>query len=69
MAIPYNKEKYCPGCNNVFECKAGTIADCQCSSIKMNEQERSFLAQHYQDCLCAAACLLKMKAAYRNEAL
>ena len=66
MTLHQHKQKHCPSCNAVFECKAETITECQCHSITMDERERNYIAQYYQDCLCAA-CLVKMKAACTNE--
>ena len=62
-----HEHKHCPLCNNRFECKAGSILLCQCIKIEMGEQERNFITEQYQDCLCAA-CLKEIKADFhRNQ--
>lgn len=52
--------KQCPSCGKYFECKVGDVAHCQCSAIVLNENDRSFLARVYGDCLCIK-CLTKVK--------
>jgi hypothetical protein len=51
---------YCPRCQAAFECKVGTIQECQCNGIPFNEAEKAHIAAHYQECLCRN-CLLAMK--------
>lgn len=55
-----HEEKYCPRCNKMFECKAGSITQCQCSSVQLTVAERSFIEKHYNDCLCLV-CLIELK--------
>lgn len=55
-----HEEKYCPRCRSAFECKVGDVAQCQCSGIGMSPEERQFIADRYQDCLCRK-CLLELK--------
>lgn len=57
--------KYCPRCHSTFECKAGSISLCQCSKIILNEREKEYLNQNYNDCLCAA-CLREIKNILEN---
>ena len=57
-----HETKVCASCNTPFECKVGNIAQCQCSGIRLSEEERNYLAANYTDCLCMA-CLQ----AIRNE--
>ena len=47
-----HEEKKCPRCGNAFECKVGTIALCQCSGVALNDEQRSYIAQKYAECLC-----------------
>ena len=61
--MPHHERKTCPRCNNAFECKAGDIAHCECSSIELNIEERAFIEDRYADCLCAC-CLLQLKNRY-----
>lgn len=47
------EEKYCPGCGNKFECKAGDILNCQCTKINIADDTRKFLqTTFYNECLC-----------------
>jgi hypothetical protein len=55
-----HEDKYCPRCNNLFECKVGNISQCQCNSIQLTEAETAFIDQQYNDCLCLA-CLKELK--------
>ena len=55
-----HEEKYCPRCKRLFECKAGSILQCQCSQLKLTENERNYIEQHYADCLCIR-CLEEIK--------
>jgi len=58
-----HEPRNCPRCNKTFECKVGNIAQCQCSSIVLNEEEKAFIADRYQDCLCLG-CLLDLQNKY-----
>jgi len=58
--MPLHETKTCPRCKNVFECKAGDIIHCQCSDIRLSIEERAFIEDQYQDCLCRD-CLLQLK--------
>lgn len=55
-----HEEKYCPRCQSAFECKVGAVTQCQCSGIGLSPEERQFIADRYQDCLCRK-CLLELK--------
>jgi hypothetical protein len=61
-----HEEKYCPRCQAVFECKVGSILLCQCTTVILNEEERAYIQEKFDDCLCAE-CMKAMKAAYHNE--
>ena len=52
--------KTCSRCSSVFECKAGSITQCQCFAVQLSNAERDFLAQQFTDCLCAN-CLNEIK--------
>jgi len=47
-----HEEKYCPRCHAVFECKAGSIALCQCSAIQLSVEEQVYIESKFEDCLC-----------------
>ncbi len=55
-----HEEKYCPRCKASFECKVGDIAQCQCNGLGLTAEERAFIADRYDDCLCRN-CLLELK--------
>jgi hypothetical protein len=52
--------KSCQRCNAAFECKPGSIIQCQCSDVVLTAEQRAYLEQHYNDCLCKK-CLLHLQ--------
>ena len=58
-----HEEKICPRCHSLFECKAGSIGQCQCSSVSLTTEERVYIETKYGDCLCAA-CLEALQKEY-----
>ena len=65
-AIAKHEEKYCPRCNTLFECKVGSISLCQCTTVQLSQEERSFFNQKYNDCLCAN-CMKELKSEYSTQ--
>ncbi|MBD1262736.1 cysteine-rich CWC family protein [Maribacter polysiphoniae] len=63
-----HEEKNCPRCNTVFECKVGSILLCQCTTVTLNEEERTYMREQFSDCLCAP-CMQAVKAEYHNNLL
>ena len=63
-----HEKKYCPHCNLLFECKVGSILLCQCATVSLTENERMFIKDRYDDCLCAS-CITQLKAMYHDEKL
>jgi hypothetical protein len=63
-----HEEKYCPRCNVIFECKVGSILQCQCITVTLNETEREFMKEKFDDCLCAG-CMKEVRAEYHNNKL
>ncbi|HVX51615.1 MAG TPA: cysteine-rich CWC family protein [Chitinophagaceae bacterium] len=61
--MPNHEQKNCPRCGNPFECKAGDIGHCQCSSIVLTIEEAAFIEGRYSDCLCAR-CLTDLQNKY-----
>lgn len=61
-----HEHKYCPRCNAVFECKVGSIQLCQCSLVKLTENERDFIRKDFEDCLCNH-CMKSLKSAYHKN--
>jgi len=59
-----HEEKNCPRCGTGFECKVGSITECQCYGIVLSSEERAFIEEHYNnDCLCRR-CLIELKDRY-----
>lgn len=63
-----HETKYCPRCNNTFQCKMGSILLCQCSTIELNEEERNYIRERFDDCLCVF-CIKELRAEYHNNEL
>jgi adenosylcobinamide kinase/adenosylcobinamide-phosphate guanylyltransferase len=55
-----HEEKHCPRCHSAFECKVGDITQCQCYGLSLTEEEKAFIADRYEDCLCRN-CLMELK--------
>jgi hypothetical protein len=55
-----HEEKNCPRCGQQFECKVGDIAHCQCFGISFTIEEKAFIEERYEECLCRN-CLLGLK--------
>lgn len=62
------EEKYCPRCKAIFECKVGSINECQCSAIILTAEERNYISEKFDDCLCAS-CMKELKTEYHNNSL
>ena len=58
-----HEEKHCPSCCTVFECKAGSIMQCQCSAIQLSLEERVYVEAKFEDCLCID-CLKALQMEY-----
>ena len=52
--------KNCPRCASNFECKAGSITQCQCNVVQLTAGETLFIERQYSDCLCLK-CLYELK--------
>ena len=55
-----HEEKNCPRCGQAFECKAGTIMQCQCYGVLLTGWQRARMEGQYADCLCRD-CLLAIQ--------
>ena len=62
-----HEEKYCPRCNQLFECKAGNITQCQCFGLVLSDEEKQLLEKNYNDCLCRN-CLIEIKNEFAMQA-
>ena len=58
--------KTCPRCNKAFECKSGDIVKCQCELVKLEQCHRDYIAQQFDDCLCAK-CLVDLRSELNTE--
>lgn len=58
--MPSHESKNCPRCQVNFECKTGTITECQCSNVFLTESERNYVGELYDDCLCVD-CLMELQ--------
>ena len=58
-----HEKKCCGRCDSVFECKAGTITQCQCYTVTLTLEERIYVEEKFSDCLCGN-CLLAVKNEY-----
>jgi hypothetical protein len=61
-----HEPKSCPRCRAAFECKVGSILLCQCSAVRLDDEERAYLRQGFNDCLCAA-CMEELKKEYHAQ--
>lgn len=55
-----HEKKSCQRCNAVFECKPGSITQCQCFEVILTGEQRAYLEQRYSDCLCKN-CLVQIQ--------
>ena len=61
--MPAHEPKICPRCAKEFVCRVGDIANCDCSTITLTIEERAFIEDRYQDCLCLN-CMRDLKNKY-----
>lgn len=59
-----HEEVRCPRCGSPFECKAGDVANCQCSSVKISPETHEYLAGTHYGCLCKK-CLEELNRAVK----
>jgi hypothetical protein len=59
-----HEEKQCQRCGAAFQCKAGSIMQCQCSGIQLTLEERAAIEKKFDDCLCIH-CLKVLQTEYR----
>ncbi len=64
--MPIHEQKICPRCNQTFECRIGDIMHCQCNVIVLSGDEKNFVEEHYNDCLCIN-CLKEVKSEYKDK--
>lgn len=54
---------HCGRCNTLFECKPGSINQCQCSAIQLTVEEKVYIESKHEDCLCIN-CLKAIRQEY-----
>jgi hypothetical protein len=55
-----HETKTCQRCTTAFECKPGSITQCQCFDVQLTTEQRAYLEQKYTDCLCRK-CLIHLQ--------
>jgi len=55
-----HETKHCPRCKKTFECKPGNITQCQCFGITLTAEQKAYIEQRYNDCLCRG-CLVQLQ--------
>ncbi|MBX2932186.1 MAG: cysteine-rich CWC family protein [Chitinophagaceae bacterium] len=61
--MPQREIKICFRCKNSFECKVGSITECQCTQIQLSIEERAYIDNKYEDCICIN-CLYQLRQEY-----
>lgn len=51
--MPSHKLKHCPRCTTSFECKTGSVLNCQCKAVYLRPDQLDYIARHFDGCLCA----------------
>lgn len=59
-----HEPKVCPRCQAVFECKVGSVEQCHCSCVQLDQPVQDYVQKKFVDCLCGA-CLREMNWEYR----
>ena len=54
-----HESKTCPSCNSSFECKVGSILECECMNVQLTHLQRDYIRENFTDCLCVN-CLRKI---------
>jgi hypothetical protein len=58
--MPMHEQKNCPRCGQAFTCKAGSITQCECSTLALTREEQAWIEERFNDCLCIS-CLKEIK--------
>ena len=58
--------KQCPRCTMEFECKTGSVLQCQCRSLAMSTQQLGYIESKYEDCLCIN-CLRELRGEFNRQ--
>ncbi|HKK63004.1 MAG TPA: cysteine-rich CWC family protein [Bacteroidales bacterium] len=52
--------KNCPRCYCIFECRNDRIMECDCLSVPISADDRLYIGERYDGCLCLN-CLQELK--------
>ncbi|MEM1112121.1 MAG: cysteine-rich CWC family protein [Pseudomonadota bacterium] len=63
--MPEHEHVRCPRCHKPFECKVGSILICHCSEVALTRDERAYIAERWDGCLCRE-CLLEVRQEMRQ---
>ena len=61
-----HEDKICPRCQAVFECKVGSILQCQCTGVVLNGEQQQSIVKQYNDCLCLK-CIIDLRNDYNKS--
>jgi hypothetical protein len=57
--------KFCKRCQSPFECKLGSITECQCFAIQLTWEELRYVEKSgFKDCLCIDCLRILQKEHY-----
>lgn len=65
--MPDHEFKHCQRCYTAFECKVGSVYECQCADANLDQQQRDYISSMYSDCLCVD-CLRELASEYNIRA-
>jgi hypothetical protein len=63
---PLSRQTECPRCKAPFECKVNDVQNCHCITVILDDKEREYISQSYDDCLCGS-CMAELKAECHNR--
>ncbi|MFB6257984.1 MAG: cysteine-rich CWC family protein [Flavobacteriales bacterium] len=63
--MPEHEPVHCARCGTEFECKVGTVQECQCFEVPLTRRESEWIGEVYEGCLCAG-CLKILQKAFRE---
>ena len=61
-----HEDKHCPRCNTTFECKSGSITQCQCFGIVVEVETQEWMSKQFAGCLCLN-CIKALRTAWNTE--
>ena len=59
-----NQDKKCARCGGMFQCKAGSIEECDCTRLQLHQKTIELIQQQFNDCLCFD-CLKQLPDTYK----